>query len=38
MKNENRTIVIGSEASRDCKSDAEGISVLLSTRGPGRNS
>ena len=38
MKNKNRTTVIGSEASRDCKSDAKDISVLLSTRGPGRNS
>lgn len=38
MKNKNRAIVIGSEASRDRKSDAEDISVLLSTRGPGGNS
>lgn len=38
LKNKNRTIVIGSEESRDCKSDAEDISVLLSTRGPERNS
>lgn len=38
MKNKNRTLVIGSEASSDYRPDAGDKSVLLSTRETRRNS
>lgn len=38
MKNKNRTLVIGSEVSRDYRPEARDKSVLLSTRETGRNS
>lgn len=36
MENKNRTIVIESETPRDCKSDAEDISVLLKYNSAGK--